>query len=103
MRHLSRSKFAQMGMIGAAVGLLITLSISILVYYNVVSSIDVDTIDVSLGATKDANGTINGSRPALNATNSVNSQATTCFTIAPIVAIVIVAVVVIGYVQKIGG
>jgi hypothetical protein len=37
-----------------------------------------------------------------NATNGINSQAGTFFTIAPIIGIVIVAVVVIGYVQRIG-
>ena len=87
-----KNKLAQMGMVGAAIGLLITLIIAVLVYYNVSASIDTTTIDASL----------NGS-PAANATENTNDQASTFFTIAPIIVIVIVAVVVIGYVQRIGG
>jgi O-antigen/teichoic acid export membrane protein len=91
---------AQMGMIGAAVGLLITLIIVILIYYNVSASIDTSSIDRKMGWNGSA---LDLTRPALNATNSINGQASTFFTIAPIIAIVIVAVVVIGYVQRIGG
>jgi hypothetical protein len=82
---------AQMGMVGAAVGLLITLIIVVLIYYNISASIDTTAVDAKLPGT-----------PAANATGNVNSQAATFFTIAPIIAIVIVAVVVIGYVQRIG-
>jgi hypothetical protein len=91
---------AQMGMVGAAVGLLITLIIVILIYYNVSASIDTSSIDRKMGWNGSA---LDLTRPALNATKSINSQAATFFTIAPIIAIVIVAVVVIGYVQRIGG
>lgn len=81
-----------MGMVGAAVGLLITLIIVVLIYYNIAASIDTTGIDAKLPGT-----------PAANATEQINDQAATFFTIAPIIAIVIVAVVVIGYVQRIGG
>ena len=87
-----RKNLAQMGMVGAAIGLFITLIISVLIYYNIAGSIDTTTIDAKLDGT-----------PAANATGNVNDQAATFFTIAPIVGIVIVAVVVIGYVQRIGG
>jgi hypothetical protein len=80
-----------MAMVGAAVGLLITLIIAVLVYYNVAASIDTTGIDALLPGT-----------PAANATNNINDQAATFFQIAPIVAIVIVAVVVLSYVSRIG-
>jgi len=83
---------AQMGMIGAAVGLLITLSITILIFYNIAASVDAHAIDAE-----------NGNLGAEDAVNATMDQAATFFTIAPILAIVIVAVVVIGYVQHIGG
>ncbi len=62
-----------------------------LIYYNIVASIDTTSIDAKLPGT-----------PAANATAQINSQAQTFFAIAPIVGIVIVAVVVISYVQCIG-
>ena len=94
---------AQMAMVGAAIGLFITLIIAIILYYNIASAIDTTAIDANFN--KDVVGWAgtNGSRPAYNATTGINDQAATFFTIAPIVGIVIVAVVVIGYVQRIGG
>jgi O-antigen/teichoic acid export membrane protein len=80
-----------MSMIGAAVGLFITLAIVVLIYYNVMASLDTTSIDAKLPGT-----------PAANATGYINSQAATFFTIAPILGIVIVAVVVISYVKQIG-
>lgn len=92
MRKLFGNKLAQMGMVGAAIGLFITLIISVLIYYNIAASVDTTTIDAKLPGS-----------PAANATTATNNQAATFYTIAPIVGIVIVAVVVIGYVQRIGG
>jgi hypothetical protein len=37
-----------MGMVGAAVGLLITLIIVVLIYYNITASIDTTAIDAKL-------------------------------------------------------
>ena len=90
-RNFIKDHGAQMAMVGQAVGLLITLIIVVLVYYNIAASVDTTGIDAKLPGT-----------PAGNATAATNSQAATFFTIAPIVGIVIVAVVVIGYVQRIG-
>ena len=90
--NLWKNKQAQMGMVGAAIGVLITLSVAILIYYNVAASIDTTSIDAKLVG-----------EPATNATDNINEQAGTFFTIAPIVVLVIVAVVVIGYVKSIGG
>jgi hypothetical protein len=63
---------AQMGMVGAAVGLLITLIIVVLIYYNITASIDTTAIDAKLPGS-----------PAANATAQINAQAATFFTIAP--------------------
>jgi hypothetical protein len=92
LRKFLGNKAGQFGMVGAAVGLLITLIIAVLIYYNIAASLDTTAVDAKLPGT-----------PAANATTAINNQANTFFTIAPIVAIVIVAVVVIGYVQRIGG
>ena len=77
-------------MIGAVVGILVTLIIAVLVFYNVAGSIDASTIDADLTGT-----------PAQNATDDTLSQAATFFTIAPIIAIVIVAVIILKYVGDI--
>ena len=82
---------AQANMLGAAIGILITLIICVLIYYNIAGSIDTTTIDAKLEGT-----------PAANATDNANSQAATFFTIAPIISVVIVAEVVISYVKHIG-
>ena len=70
-------------MVGAVVGILVTLIIAVLVFYNIAGSIDTTTIDGSLTGT-----------PAANATDDTLSQAATFFSVAPIIAIVIVAVVI---------
>ena len=79
-------------MIGAVVGILITLIIAVLVFYNVAASIDTSTIDSGLDGT-----------PSANATEDTLSQAGTFFSIAPIIGVVAVAVVILGYVNRIGG
>jgi len=76
-------------MVGMVVGILVTLVIAVLIFYNVAGSIDADDIDDDLTGT-----------PAENATTDTLDQAATFFTIAPILAIVIVAVVIIGYVTR---
>ena len=83
---------ADVKMIGAVVGIFITLIIAVLVFYNIAGSIDTTTIDAELTG-----------YPAQNATNDTLAQAATFFQIAPIIGIVVVAVVILGYVSKIGG
>src|SRR4030042_3836769 len=98
MRKLINHKTAQMGMVGAAVGLLITLIIAVLIYYNIAPSATLSN--------PGGNGTMYKTQiynASKNASTQINSQAATFFTIAPITAVVIVAVVVISYVQKISG
>jgi len=97
LKQFMHNNHAQMGMVGTAVGLLITLIIVVLIFYNISAS----TYNSIPRGGSDAykRGIYNMSR---NASEATNSQAGTFFTIAPIIAIVIVAVVVIGYVQRIG-
>jgi len=76
--------------ISTAVGILVTLIIAVLVFYNVAAGIDITTIDTGLTGT-----------PAANATNDTLSQAGTFFQIAPIIVIVLVAVVILRYVGMI--
>jgi len=92
MRSLIKDDSADVKMIGAVVGILITLIIAVLVFYNIAGSIDTTTIDAGLTGT-----------PAANATDDTLEQAATFFSVAPIIAIVVVAVVILGYVGRIGG
>ena len=92
MRKILKNNHADVRMIGAVVGILITLIIAVLVFYNIAGSIDTTTIDGELTGT-----------PSANATDDTLAQAATFFQIAPIIAIVVVAVVILGYVSKIGG
>jgi len=89
---LRKNNEADVKMVGAVVGILVTLIIAVLVFYNIAGSIDTTTIDADLTGT-----------PSANATDSTLDQAATFFSVAPIIAIVIVAVVILGYVSRIGG
>jgi len=92
MNHKSflKDEDADARMIGGVVGILVTLIIAVLVFYNIAGSIDATTIDADLTGT-----------PAANATEATLDQAATFFTIAPIIAIVVVAVVILKYVGQI--
>lgn len=93
-----------MKMIGAVVGILVTLIVSILLFYNIAGSIDTTTVDsdVAIASTSPAGNRANVTYAA-NSTTDILDQAATFFTIAPIIAIVVVAVVILSYVSKIGG
>ena len=90
LKSLRKDDEADVKMVGMVVGILVTLIIAVLVFYNIAGSIDTTSIDSDLTGT-----------PAANATDDTLDQASTFFTIAPIIAIVIVAVVILGYVSKI--
>ena len=90
IRQLFDEDKANVQMVGAVVGILVTLIIAVLVFYNVAGSIDATSIDEDLTGT-----------PAANATDDTLDQAATFFTIAPIIAIVIVAVIILKYVGDI--
>ena len=93
LKPIYKDDHADTKMIGMVVGVLVTIIIAVLIFYNIASSIDTTTIDSNIG---NVNAT-----PAANATDDTLDQAATFFTIAPIIAIVVVAVVILGYVSKI--
>jgi hypothetical protein len=73
LKSLWKNDAGNVQMIGAVVGILITLIVAILVFYNVADSIDTTSIDASFDGT-----------PSANSTESVFDQAETFFSIAPI-------------------
>jgi len=93
MRQLIKDEQADVKMIGMVVGILVTLIIAVLVFYNIAGSIDTTTVDANFGGVN--------TTPSANATDDTLDQTATFFSIAPIIAIVIVAVVILGYVSKI--
>lgn len=102
MKPLHDDDTANVKMIGTVVGILITIIIAVLIFYNIAGSIDVSSLDEDVAAAKGETGwPATNSTEATNATNAILDQSETFFTIVPIVAIVIVAAVVIGYVSKI--
>jgi len=97
MRSLYDDTHADTRMIGGVIGILVTLIIAVLVFYNITASIDMTTLDDDFNLT----GAGASETPVSNASNAVLDQAATFFTIAPIIAIVVVAVVVLKYVGSI--
>jgi len=103
LRTLFNDNHADAKMIGGVVGILVTLIIAVLVFYNIAGSIDTDNADDNIAknvlgrtGTDADNYSI-----ASNATNDIMDQSATFFTIAPIIAIVVVAVVILKYVGQI--
>ena len=105
-KKLWDNEHADVRMVGAVVGILITLIIAVLIFYTIAGNVDTDSADDSIqenvygqNATERASSTIT---PASNGTDDTLDQAATFFQIAPIIAIVVVAVVILGYVSRIG-
>jgi len=88
MRSLWKNRFADMNVILSAVVVAIALAISIVIVFNVMSSMDTDTID----------GNFANSTPSANATENIQTNIETFYTIMPIVLIVMAAVAILGYV-----
>ena len=98
-RKFKEDENGNVKMIGMVVGILVTLMIAVLIFYNIAASIDADSVDEDL---QDQLGNdANDVEYAANATGDTLDQSATFFTIAPIIAIVVVAVVILGYVSKI--
>jgi len=93
LKSLYRSDDADTKMIGMVVGVLVTIIISVLIFYSIAGSIDTTDIDSNIGNTN--------TTYAANATDDTLDQASTFYAIAPIIAIVVVAVVILGYVSRI--
>jgi len=89
-RHLLNNEEGDVKAITMVISFLIVLGISVLIFYNIMGSIDTTTIDAGLTGT-----------PSANATGEVLDQAATFYQVAPILAIVIIAVVIIAYVKKV--
>jgi len=85
--------------VSTAVGILITLIIAILVFYNVASGVDVSDVDERLGDAVGYNGS--SVTHATNSSDDILAQGATFFQIAPIIVIVLVAVVILRYVGMI--
>lgn len=106
MKSILKDDNADVKMIGAVVGILITLIVAVLVFYNIAGSFStgLDALDDNVAAAKGETGwPATNSTEATNATDNILNQSATFFQIAPIIAIVVVAVVILGYVSKIGG
>ena len=88
---------ANIAIVGQAIGLLITLIVIVLVYYNI-STVGFHTMNYAAESTYQSS-IWNASN---NASTSIQNQAATFFTIAPIIVLVMVAVAVIGYIKMIG-
>jgi len=92
-------------MVGAVVGILVTLIIAVMIFYNMAGAIDNTTTDDRIQdnvygrSGNDVN--FDNITEAGNATDDLLDQASTFFTIAPIIAIVIVAVIILKYVGDI--
>ena len=93
-----KNENADVKMVGAVIGILITIIIGALVFYSIAGSMTPGTTDTTLNA----NLGTGDHAYAANATGNTLEQAETFFTIAPIIAIVIVAVVILQYVGRIG-
>ena len=91
LKSLAKDERGDIRMIGAVVGILVTLVVAALVFFNIMASIDTTTLDAEFTGT-----------PVANATTSIMEQSDVFFSLAPIIAIVIVAVVILGYVSRIG-
>ena len=87
MRKFWKNKEADINMILAAVVMAIALAIGIIITYNVIGSVDADTIDAGLTG-----------NPAETAASALINQTNTFYTVAPIALIVVAAVAILGYV-----
>ena len=89
----AHNKEGETKVVTMVISFLMVLGISVLIFYNIMASIDTTTIDANFGGTN--------MTPALNGTTEVLDQAATFYQVAPILAIVIIAVVIIAYVKKV--
>jgi len=102
VKKFLKDQDADVKMIGMVVGILVTLIVAILVFYNIAGSVGSDLSDLDSDVeTNRAGGNTTSGTPVTNATDAILDQSSTFFTIAPIIAIVIVAVVILGFVNKI--
>jgi len=87
LRPILKNHEADMNAILTGIVIAITLAISVVIVWNVLATVDTDTIDAEFAGT-----------PAANATENLNTNLETFYTVMPIVLIVIAAVAILGYV-----
>jgi len=97
MRKLRHNNHADLNMILTAIIVAITLAISVLVVLNVLGAISPGDIDSDVATAAGRNTTLDTA--ATNATESLQTNIETFYTVAPIVLIVIAAVGILGYVM----
>jgi len=95
MKKLLRNNHADLNMVLGAVVVAIVLAISVLIVWNVVATINPGDLDATVDTAIGQDGT---STEVTNATNNLNTNLETFYTIAPIVLIVMAAVGILGYV-----
>ena len=99
-RKFLTNKDADVSLIGAAVAILVTIMVSVLIVYNIASSIDAGDVDTDL---QEAIGNdANDVTYAANATMSALDQSETFYVLAPLIVIVLIAVTILGYIVMIG-
>ena len=100
MRKFLKNTQATVQDIGAAVAILVTIMVSVLVVFNIAASVDSKDIDTSLQSALSEGTDVTF---AQNATKDTLDQTATFYTIAPLVVVVLIAVVILSYVMQIGG
>ena len=96
MRKLLNNKDGDLNMILTSIIIAIMLAISLLVVFNVLSAVNPGDIDESVAEAAGRNTTSDTS--ATNATEDLQTNIETFYTVAPIMLIVIAAVGILGYV-----
>jgi hypothetical protein len=86
-KRLVHNNDGDMNMILTAVVMAIVFSIGIIIVFNVIASVDDDTIDADLDGT-----------PAANATDNLVSNLETFYVVGPIALIVVAAVGILSYI-----
>jgi len=98
MRELKKNTHGSLAAMGAAIAIIVTLMISLVIVYSIVSSINPRTIDIKA----QGNGMPGTRSDAGNATNSTISGLNTFYTLAPLIIVVIAAVIILAYVTRFG-
>ena len=102
MRKLWKNNHADMNMILTAIVLAIVFAIGLIVVWNVMGSLDNSTVDENIRTNVyNEGGTTykNGTTYAANATDDLQDNLETFFTVGPIVLIVVAAVGILSYVM----
>jgi len=95
MRKLLKNNHADLNMVLGAVVVAIVLAISVIIVWNVVAAISPGDIDASV---ETAIGETGACTEVSNATENLNTNLETFYSVAPIVLIVMAAVGILGYV-----